>query len=177
LDKKEHCQLPVRNLPEGKHHEAFELESDFFSGTFLEGIAELHVALNVFFERSDNIINGYIEFEALGRIECDRCLELCDIDFENDADFIIKIGDTVKDVREEDSVFFVKDDDEFFDMTDFIIAEVMLSLPTKCSHGFDENGKSLCDNEVARLLKKYEVNESEPPPDPRWNGLKNIKFN
>lgn len=177
LDKNKNGHLPVKNLPEGKHHQAFELKSDFFSGTLLQEISALEATVNVFYERSGQVFTGYIEFDAHGQIECDRCLELCDIEFEGDGDFVIKIEKVRAETDRDEAVFVVGEEDEYCDLSFFMIEEISLAVPLKRSHGTDEEGNPLCDNDLARLVKKYEVNDSTPSADPRWDGLKNIKFN
>lgn len=171
------CKLPVRNLSEGKHHQAFELQDDFGVEHGIEDISDLQLSVNAFFEKRKQVITGYIEIDGAGKMQCDRCLELCDVEFESDADFAIKIGVAEDDVDSLDTVYHVSEEDEFCDITDFVVDEIKLAIPFKRTHQKDEEGNYLCDNDIASLIDKYEVKNDEKPSDPRWDGLKNIKFN
>lgn len=176
MEEHEKCILPIFTIADGKHHLCFTLKDDFFVQNPVDEIQSLSVVANVFFERRGSLIKGFVELDGQGKMECDICLELCDVVFETEADFSIFVGSVRVENDSLDTEYYVALDAENCDITDLILDTIVLGLPSKRDHGVDKSGKYLCNNDVANLVGKYIVKNDENT-DPRWDGLMNIKFN
>jgi uncharacterized metal-binding protein YceD (DUF177 family) len=176
LEELDKCILPIYTIQDGKHHLCFNLNEEFFVQHPIDEIQSLTVSANVFFERRGTLIKGYVELEGKGQMECDICLDLCDVAFESEADFSIFIGGTRTETDTLDTEYYVEAEADNCDITDLVLDSIVLGLPTKRDHGTDKSGKYLCNNDVADLVGKYIVKNDENT-DPRWDGLMNLKFN
>lgn len=176
MEKHDTCILSIGSVTDGKHHVCLNLDESYFSSHPIAEADSVKVTVNLYLDRVDSQINGLIELEGSGMMECDICLEPCSVVFENDADFVIEIGGN-KDVRGSlDNIYRVEADAETCDITDLVLDSIVLGLPMKRNHGLDESGNYLCTSEVAKLVGKYIVRNKENT-DSRWDGLTNIKFN
>ena len=61
------------------------------------------------------------------------------------------------------------------DLKQLIFEIIILNLPNKRQHPFDEEGNSTCNEEMVDLVNKYTEVE-EKSSDPRWDALKNLKI-
>ena len=52
---------------------------------------------------------------------------------------------------------------------------IILNIPNRRQHAFNEDGSSNCNEEMIDLVNKYTVTE-EKSSDPRWDALKKLKI-
>ncbi len=176
MKEQEKTILPIASLEDGKHTICFSIGDLFIEANPIAEIEKLQVSVNVFLERRGSLIKGIVDLSGSCLMQCDRCLDLCEVVIKNESDFTIVVGGdyTTDDALE--SVYRVSFDSEECNITDLVFDTIVLGLPAKRDHGEDAQGQSLCNNEVSSLVNKYLV-KNDKNTDPRWDGLTNIKFN
>lgn len=176
MEQQEKTILPIASLEDGKHTVCFSIGDLFIEENPIAEIEKLQVSVNVFLERRGSVIKGIVELEGKCLTQCDRCLDLCEIEIKNESDFTIVVGGNYSTEDALETVYRVPIESEECNITDLVFDTIVLGLPAKRDHGEDAQGQSLCNNEVSSLVNKYLVKDDENT-DPRWDGLMNIKFN
>ena len=77
-------------------------------------------------------------------------------------------------IESNDEIIYISETENKIGLQQVFFELIVLNLPVKKNHGYDENGKSLCNNEMIELLEKYSYSSSTKI-DNRWNELKKIK--
>ena len=85
---------------------------------------------------------------------------------------LVKFGDAYYEENEELQI--IPEGVNHFDISPFLYEYIHLLLPVRRIHPEDENGNSLCDPEVIKMLDK---SSSSGEPDPRWDVLNKLKNN
>ena len=101
---------------------------------------------------------------------CDRCTEPFNQTIFGDYELAVKFGN-MGDVNKDEDVIYISENDDFIDVSSLIYEFVIVSVPLRCVHQEDKNGKSACDQETISKLS----NEQEARFDPRWAALEKLK--
>ncbi len=162
LDKITNSQVSYSFVVKDKFFETFTFSA--IKHTDIIAVAKLNkhgdnISLNL-------IINGYIN-----KLACDICTEELSIKISGETNVIIK--KTNKNIFSTDEIIYVKPNDNKLDLKQLIFELIVLNTPKKRKHGLDANGKSKCDEEMIKLIKKY-TNVKNETCDPRWEVLKNL---
>jgi len=162
--------VPFKGLGVGNHAFKFEIEDKFFeSFEYFEGING-HLLVDVDLLREPNMM--IFRFEISGKLNliCDRCLGDYSEDVKGNNKLIVKFGD--KFLEESDDVIIIHVNESRIDLRQFIFEYINMLLPVRKIHPKDENGDSLCDEDIIDRIDKY----SEPKADPRWDALKDLEI-
>lgn len=161
----------------GKHEYEFKVTDKFFEDHEYSEIkqADINVRLELL-KQSQMMV---LEFEIGGTVKamCDLCTGEFNLPLKGNYKLIVKVGGS-NDENENDDIITIAANEHQLDLSQYIYEYIALSLPIKRVHPLDEKGKSICDKEVLKKLKHFLTEENkEEESDPRWNDLKNIKFN
>ncbi|MCK5846805.1 MAG: DUF177 domain-containing protein [Bacteroidales bacterium] len=171
MDKLIEYQIPHKGLSLGQHEYNFHVNDKFFVDKQIHTIdgGNLKVSFvldkQIRFMQADIIINGTI------KLVCDRCLDSFDFKIDITYNQIFKYSNSP--VDQNDDIIYLGDDIYNIDVSKLIIDNILLQIPIKKVHPDDKNGNSTCKKEQLELIKEYEKKEQA---DPRWEALKNIKF-
>ncbi len=154
-------------LKEGQHYFDFELNDDFFSQINYAEIERGGLKVEIEMLKHQNMLELMLEIDGTVDIPCDRCLEEMKLPIEAREKVVVKFGEE-EDLEGE--VIVLKDSAFEMDVSHLMYEQIMLNIPLKRVHPEDE-----CDPEVLKRLstEKQDVEDS----DPRWEALKELKFN
>lgn len=163
--------IPFTGLKAGNYTFAFEIDNRFFEHFEYSEIQHGRIHVEVVLERQPRMM--IISFLIAGHvtIPCDRCGEIYHQPVDGEEKLIVKFG---PDHHEEtEDVLIIREDEHELDLSQFIYEYIHLLLPMRKVHGTDENGKSLCNEEVIDRINETE----DQPEDPRWETLRKLKDN
>ncbi|MCF8296094.1 MAG: DUF177 domain-containing protein [Saprospiraceae bacterium] len=152
------------------HEYEFQIVKEFFNDFGETEILGSNVYLKLLLDKKPRILVFNFEFKGYLNLCCDRCLDSFDFPIKGKEMLIIKFGD--EEYEETDEIVIVPESAYEIDIRQYIYEFIKLMLPIKKVHPDDENGNSLCNEEVVKLIyrggKRQEV-------DPRWNALQELK--
>ena len=162
--------LPHGGLAIGSHDYSFKIDNAFFKNfEYLEiegGLVNLKLEL----VKESTLLNLLFNFEGRVDIKCDRCLDTFNMEIADDYRLIVKFGEDFEEISDE--VITIPTTESNIDITQYVFEYLNLMLPLKKVHPDDDNGNSTCNSDMIKRIDSY----SEQETDPRWDALKNIKF-
>lgn len=176
------CKVPFKGLKEGKHEFLIELNDDFVSKQGIEAFKDLNVEVHLRLIKRERFLEAIINVSGNATTECDRCLDDMSLEIETESKFIVKIDNELTD-EDDDEIIYVKETEHELDLTQTIYEIIVLAIPLKKVHPNDEDGIATCNSSMLSFINSEdnipseEDGSREEDIDPRWAGLKNIKFN
>lgn len=110
-----------------------------------------------------------VRIEGTVNIPCDRCTESFDLPVSHSEKYYIKFGDEAMD---DDEIIILEQGEHEINIALKIYESIIVHLPLRRIH---DEGK--CNEDMMKNLEKYKPDDNDPSNDPRWDMLKNIKFN
>lgn len=165
--------IPIAGLEIGSHQFDFNIDGKFFESFEVSEIHECSIDLQLSLIRQTDMI--MLEFRIKGtiRLLCDRCLDPFDLPVETTESVVLKFkvrGQEAGDGEEE----LILPDQQEIDIRQYIYDFISLQVPYRKVHPEDENGKSMCDEEVLKKIKELSIKKNT---DPRWDQLKELPNN
>lgn len=176
------CVVPYKSLSVGKHSFEFELHDSYFKAFDGSELLGGEVVVNVEATRGSNVMTLDITIEGEVKVECDRCLEECELPVDYEGDLVVRVSETEDDYEGE--IMWISPMQADVDLAQYIYESVVLSLPYQKVHEEDEHGNPMCDLEMLEKFKivtdqEFEalVVEKEQPEgrNAQWEKLKEIK--
>ncbi|MCF8367156.1 MAG: DUF177 domain-containing protein [Bacteroidales bacterium] len=162
--------IPFRGLKTEVHHFDFVVDNKFFDGIEYAEFEQGLVNISLDLIKQERMMIFEFELKGFVEVPCDRCLEPFNQNIEGRERLIVKFGEKYE--EQSDEVILIPESDYEFDISPYIYEYINLLLPMQRIHPDDENGNSLCDEDMLnRLTPEYE----EPETDPRWEALKKLK--
>ena len=163
--------IPFRGLSIGVHDYNWEIDNKFFEIIENSEIGDSKLTVELKFEKQERmlVLNFFIKGNVL--VQCDRCLDDLELQIDSSEVLFIKFGPEKK--EESADVLIIPESEYQIDVSWFINEYITLSLPLKKVHPTDKNGNSLCNKEVLRKIDELKLKKKI---DPRWENLKNLKF-
>jgi len=125
--------------------------------------------------------NGFmlLRFEVGGKLElsCDRCGNHLPLDLWDEFRIMVKMVDDaeVMNNQEEDpDVYYISRGESHINVSDWIYEFINLSIPMQRMCAEEEIGGPYCNKEVLAMLKKMDVQNSQPT-NPLSKGLEKFK--
>ena len=157
----------------GENCFSFEIKDQFFEAFTLSDVEHADVTAIALLDKDGNklaltlTINGKIN-----KLLCDICTDEISVDITGKTKVIIETTD--EDLVSTDEIFYVKKSENAIDLKQLIFELIILNLPRRRQHAFNEDGSSNCNKEMVDLVNKYTATE-EKSSDPRWDALKELK--
>jgi uncharacterized metal-binding protein YceD (DUF177 family) len=105
-------------------------------------------------------------------VPCDRCGDDCRLKIKGEYQLSVKMGRS-DDTNKDEDVLILSPNEGELNVEHHLYEYTILSLPAKRVHE-----KLIdCNQEVIKKLKQIELAEQNQSADPRWDKLKEIKFN
>ncbi len=148
--------IDFKDLKAGDYHFSLKFSDDLFTPyeecEVLGGDGKIEVDM----ERSEGMIALDVTINGSVRVECDRCLEPCDIAVEFAAPLIVKFSDNEELYSEYDGeVMWMPTTASSVDLAHYIYESIIISLPYQRVH--EEGG---CNPEmIARFTPAAEIYE------------------
>jgi uncharacterized protein len=167
--------IKFSGLSEGMHLFDFSADKRFFAEFEESDIEEGNVSIQVELEKRSTYLR--LIFNISGEVElvCDRCLEKYLQPIQSQYPMLVKFSDAEMD--DTDEVINLHHGDHQVSVGKLIYEYIVLSIPLRHVHPDDEEGNSLCDNEMLRKIDEYRIHgveNSKDTFDPRWNDLRKI---
>ncbi len=161
----------------GEHKYEFKVNDAFFEHLDYSEIKQADITVNLNLLRQSQMMILQFEISGTVKVICDLCATEFDLPISGTYKLIVKFGGTEEE-SEDDDIISVSSNEHQLDLSQYIYEYITLSLPIKREHPLDSKGKSTCNKEVLKKLKKFLTKEEKKDKtDPRWDGLKNIKLN
>jgi len=171
MDKLIEYQIPYKGLSIGTHEYSFHADDKFFADLQVETIRGGNLEIDFVLDKQSRLMQADIKIIGTLKLVCDRCLDAFDFDIDVDYNQIYKYGNSPE--NHNDDIKYLGDDSFQLDVSELIMENVLLQIPIRKIHPDDANGNSTCKAEQLNLIDEYGKREQA---DPRWNALKNIKF-
>ena len=164
-------RISFKGLSVGNHSYNWEIHKKFFEALENADIEDSNLNVELLLEKQDRmmILNFIIRGEV--QVLCDRCLDVLYLPVNVDEKYYVKFGPEKK--EESENVIVIPESEYQIDISLLINEYITLSLPIRKVHAENEDGSEGCNPEVMKKLA--EISETKPI-DPRWEKLKNIKF-
>jgi uncharacterized protein len=164
--------ISLSGLDSGKEYSfSFVADDDFFAdiqeSRFFGGKIDVNVNL---IKRSSSY---FLDLSIIGelKVPCSRCLELFVQTVEFKDNIEIELGEETN--FDTNKSFVTLDRNaEVLNIRQFIYEFCDFALPLRNIHPDDNEGESVCDPEMIKLIDKY--SEDNHKTDPRWDKLKEI---
>jgi uncharacterized metal-binding protein YceD (DUF177 family) len=160
-----------KSLKEGNHSFEYKISNTFFT-LFPESEIEegnLDVSIDVIKRTRGLEITFGISGEV--GVECDRCLESFMHPVDTTQKLFFEFSDESREVTDE--LVYISESEDYLDISSYIYEFALLSLPFQRFHPDDEEGNSLCNEEMLKKLEKLSFNNEEKD-DPRWDKLRGL---
>ena len=159
--------ISFSGLSIGEYEFDFEVDNTLFEEYENEDILGADVSLNVLLKKEERMMSFDFSFEGVLNVLCDRCLDPLNIDVRGVNTLFVKFGEENK--EEDDDVIIISNKENKIDLSQYIYEYILMQKPMQCVHKEGECNKDMLD----RINKIDEITESI---DPRWESLKDIKF-
>ncbi len=171
-----HKQFSIRfaGLPEGMHAFDFELNRDFFTEYYSENeFSDALVSVHIDAERTSTVLILDLQISGFVTVECDRCLDPCQVDIETDQTLIFSsAGEHHYPVKDDDSIVEISAETDEVILNSYLYDFVLLALPLRRVHDELDPEHSACNREMLERIDNLQIKHTD---DPRWEKLKKLK--
>lgn len=159
-------------LSAGKHEYEYNLTDTFFESLDYSEIKKGDVRVDVRLNKQTTMLALDFIVRGTAITACDRCGDDCTVTIKGEYPLIVNLGSEFDD--QGDELVTIPNTEGELDIAHYLYEYTMLSLPSRKVHEKEED----CNQEVIKKLKEIEVADAQQAPgDPRWEVLKNLKFN
>ena len=168
--------IQFSGLKSGIYNYNFKLDNSFFSTYKNEKILDADIVFDVKLEKKERMMLFHFNFSGTLTTTCDRCLGEMTLPTEGEQTLCVKFGDDKE--SDDENVVILPESEYKIDLAQWMYEFVAVLIPIRCVHPDDADGNPTCDPEVMRRLEQMnaEAEAKEQETDPRWDALKNIKF-
>ena len=164
--------IPLKGLKEGNHLYDFKIDSNFFASFEKSEIHEAELKAVVSLYKSSSHTELEIKITGSVILVCDRCLDPYTQEIDTVDRILIKFGEQWEEVNDE--VIILPYGESEFILDQLIYEFTHLGLPLKKMHPDDEHGRSTCNPDMLKKLKKH-LAQGKGNDDPRWRELEQLK--
>lgn len=160
--------VSIQGIKNGLHQFDYDVNKDFLAHFDYKDLLDAHIHAHVNMFKNNRIFD--IEIHITGDVlsECDRCTDELSIPIDFTYHLVIKLEDGFSD----DDIIFIPESSTEINLAPYVYEALVFSIPMRRVHADDEEGNSLCNEDMIRRLKEYLVQDT--PTDPRWDALKRL---
>lgn len=167
--------IPFAGLKIGKHPFEYKIEKTFFDYFEYDEFNNVHVNVNVAFEKKSTLLELHFNISGFINVNCDLTNEPYDETIENEFNLVVNFGDEFN--NEDIDILIVPHGTYEINIQQYIYELIVLAIPIKRVHPGIEEGTLNSDileklEELSPKLK--DKKEKEEEIDPRWNTLKKL---
>lgn len=162
--------ISFAGLKLGLHQFKFEVDDQFFACFEHSEITNGNFKIQAELEKQSAMMILELTIDGSVKVLCDRCGDDLDLPIQATEKYVVKFAELDEDNADEIIVLDPKEHQLF--LGDKIFELIILNLPQKRTHLEGE-----CNEEALKKLEKYKPTDGKDDTDPRWDMLKNIKFN
>lgn len=135
-------------MPEGKHSQEFECDTEFFKNMENTEVSHANVHVHLDIEKKHDAYD--MSFHCKGSIDipCDRCLDPMTLPVDTLYHIKVKYGDEYND--ESDDILVIPWNDTYLNVAYLLYDTIMLTIPLRHVHAAGE-----CNKAMANVLSKH----------------------
>jgi len=162
-----------KELELGEHNFEFKIEDAFFEHFEKSEVHEGNLDMHVNLLKEERLITLSIKIDGSVNVMCDRCLDYFEYPINYKGILYLNLSPNFEEDRVD--VINIEEDQGKINLAQHFYENIHLSLPLKRVHPDDEQGNSTCNQEMLKLLEKYQKEEDKDSIDPRWEKLRDIR--
>jgi len=162
--------IQFSGLKQGIHSFSFHVGDSFFAQFEYSEIEKGCVEVDCSMDKGTGMLVFHFSITGSVKVTCDRCGEEYDQAISGEQQLIVKFGDDYH--EETGEVLIIPLKEHQFDVSQLIYEYINLLIPPKRVHGVGENGVSLCNPEMVKILDQL---RPEHDTDSRWEALRKLK--
>jgi len=165
--------IPFQGMSLGKHKFSMVCGNTFFETMQLSEIQGGTIVLDIELEKQAHLLQFVFNFEGTIQVECDRCLDLMDLNLNFSKSLTVKIlsQKSAEIHQEDDEIWIIGEDVHELHFEHFVYETILCEMPLQHVHA-DINS---CNAEMLKRLSTIQNSEKEIQTDPRWDVLKQLK--
>jgi len=163
--------IPFKGLSIGKHDFQFHVDELFFVEKKSDIVTEGDLIVNFILDRQSRNMTSEMSIKGTIKLVCDRCIDKFDYPIDVTYHQIFKFANA-PDIQEDD-IIYLGDKEYQLDVSELILENILLQVPIRKVHPDNEDGTPTCNPKQLKLINKF---VKKKQVDPRWDVLKNIKF-
>ncbi len=169
--------IDYKGLMDGEHLFDFKVDDALFEMYDRVDIKSGDCYVHVVLLRSESMLNITLTIKGYVTVECDRCLDDCQVPIEYQGSLIVKFSNEVDESSDED-VMWVSTLASELNLTQYIYESIVLSLPYRRVHPEGE-----CNQDIVSYfttiseeeLEAMDVSEQTEELPSEWNKLADLK--
>ncbi|MDQ3109259.1 MAG: DUF177 domain-containing protein [Bacteroidota bacterium] len=177
--------IPFSSLKDGSHDFTFQVTDSFFEVFPFSEIKKGTVKVDVSMVKSFHIMTLNIKMKGEVELVCDRCTNDYRQPVEGERILVVHLN--ADSFEDEDDLISLPESVHALDLSQYLYEYISLLAPSRRVCGgnpvrqdsFGE-GSNECDPEVIKKLEELRAGsdpeEEQKNTDPRWDSLKNLKF-
>ncbi|MCX6312634.1 MAG: DUF177 domain-containing protein [Bacteroidetes bacterium] len=171
-------KIPFTSLKDGSHDFKFEVTSSFFEAFPYSEIKKGTVHIDVTLVKHFHIMTLTIVMKGEVEQVCDRCGNDYQQPVQGERTLVVHLN--ADSFEDEDDLISLPESVHALDLSQYLYEYISLLVPSRRVCGGKPEGSNECDPEMIEKLEKLRAGsdseEEEKPIDPRWDSLKNLKF-
>lgn len=178
MGKMKEFKIPFTSLKDGSHEFKFEVNDSFFAAFPFSEIHKGKVHIGVTLSKQFQILT--LEISIKGEVEqvCDRCGNDYQQALNGKRKLVVHLN--ADSFEDEDDLISLPESVHVLDLSQYIYEYITLLVPSRRVCGGKPEESNQCDPDMIAKLEELksgsDLEEEEKPIDPRWDSLKNIKF-
>ncbi len=168
--------IAYKGLAEGVHRFEWRLDDQFFAAFDSPEIHGGDVAATLDLEKGAAGLNLNFTMKGVVRVDCDRCLEECEVPVKWGGGFRVRMGEEQTPAGDFDGELMVLSPGEgVLDVAQYIYESVVLALPLKRTHAdcTPAGANFVSEDEFERAQHGSEMQKMADNPE--WQKLKDYK--
>lgn len=177
MDPLKEYLIPFYGLKDGNHSYAYELKQSFFETFPHSEITEANIVAKIELMKRPDMLTLDFVLEGTAKLICDRCGEEYDQVIEGDRQLVVNLNADHYD--DEDDLVALPASTHEINIAQWLYEFVTLLIPARRVHHDKPDGSPGCDPEMLARLDELRVHieeDKKEEKDPRWDALKNLKF-
>ncbi len=170
--------IPFSSLNDGSHDFSFLVTNKFFEALPFSEIKKGTVQVNVSLVKSFHIMTLTIKMKGEVELICDRCGNDYSQPIEGDKVLVVHLN--ADSFEDEDDLITLPESVHSLDLSQYLYEYISLLAPSRRVCGGKPEGSNQCDPEMIKKLEELRAGsdseEENKESDPRWDLLKNLKF-
>ena len=187
MNVKKQYDIYFKGLNDGEHRFSFNVDNKFFEAFENPEIKGGNASVNILLTKNGNVMILDFVIKGVTVVECDRCLEDCEIPVEFNDSLKVRISDKIAEQNSDfdGELLWINSSESALNVAQYIYESIVLSLPYLRVHKNGPDGKPECNPE---MLKKFSIITEEEfdkiadkqemqkmADNPQWNKLLDIK--
>ncbi|MEO5644154.1 MAG: DUF177 domain-containing protein [Bacteroidia bacterium] len=175
--------IPFSSLKDGNHDFKFEVTDSFFEAFPFSEIKKGNVHIDVNMVKSFHIMTLNIKMKGEVELVCDRCTNDYRQPIEGEKVLVVHLN--ADSFEDDDDLISLPESVHALDLSQYLYEYISLLAPSRRVCGGNPEGSNECDPEVIKKLEELhpdnfregsDSEEEQKDIDPRWDSLKNLKF-